>query len=77
MGWAAEWGGMGGGKNHRFGHPMSSHDAHTVANDTIMGHIVSGIKPRSPLPNWCPAIVPAVTLEDQKIALHKSRPVNI
>ena len=64
MGWAVEWGGMGrgggvgGGKNHRLGHPMSSHDAHTVANDTIVGHIVSGRKPRSPLPNWRPPWVP-------------------
>ena len=23
-------GGVGGGKNHRLGHPMSSYDAHTV-----------------------------------------------
>ena len=35
-------GGVGGGKNHRLGHPMSSHDAYMVANDTIVGHIVSG-----------------------------------
>ena len=49
------WGEVGGGKNH---HPISSHDAHTVANDTIVGHIVSGSKPRSPLPNWCPPWVP-------------------
>ena len=51
-------GGVGGGKNHRLGHPMSSHgthivanDIHTVANDIIVGHIVCGSKPRSPLPN--------------------------
>ena len=42
---------MGGGKNHCLGHPMSSHDAHTVANDTLVSHIVNGSKPRSPLPN--------------------------
>ena len=47
-------GGVRGGKNHRLGHPMSSHDAHVMANDTIVGHIVSGSKPRSPLPNWLP-----------------------
>ena len=66
MRWAVGWGGVGwggvggvgGGKNHRLGHPMSSHDAHTVANDTIVGPIVSGRKPRSPLPNWHPPWVP-------------------
>ena len=26
-------GGVGGGKNHSLGHPMSSHDTHTVANN--------------------------------------------
>ena len=38
-GWDGGWGGVGqggvngvgGGKKHRLGHPMSSHDAHTVA----------------------------------------------
>ena len=46
--------GVGGGKNHRLGNPISSYDAHTVANGTIMGPIVSGSKPRFPLPNWHP-----------------------
>ena len=36
MGWEMV-GGVGGGKNHHLGHPMSSHDTHTVDNDTIMG----------------------------------------
>ena len=56
------WGGVGGGKNHHLGHPMSSHDSHTVANDTIVGHIVSRSKPRSPLPNWCPPWLPLFQL---------------
>ena len=59
VGWAARqggmgrggWGGVGGGKNHCLGHSMNSHDAHTVANETVVGPIVSGSKPRSPLPN--------------------------
>ena len=36
VGWYGEgWvGGEGGAKNHRLGHPISSHDAHTVANNT-------------------------------------------
>ena len=53
-GMGGRWSGVGGvecGKNHCLGHPMNSHDVHTVANDTIVGHIVSGSKPRSPLPN--------------------------
>ena len=57
MGWAAGWGvvgqgGVGGIKNLHLGHLMSSHDAHTVANDTPVSHIVSGSKSRSPLLNW-------------------------
>ena len=48
-GWVG-WGGVGGGKNHPLGHPMSSHDTHTVANDTAVGPIASGNKSRSPLP---------------------------
>ena len=55
MGGRAGWDRVGwveGGKNYRLGHPMSSHDVHTVANKTIVGHIVSGSKPKSPLPNW-------------------------
>ena len=59
MGWVAGQGGVeqggvvgvGGGKSHRLGHPMSSHDTYTVANDTIVGHIVSGSKPRPPPSN--------------------------
>ena len=61
MGSGVEWGGVGGvigGKNYHLGHPMSSHDAHTVANDTVVGPIVGGSKPRSPLPNWYPPWVP-------------------
>ena len=59
VGWAAERGGVGqggvggvgGGKNHPLEHPMSSHDAHTMVNDTPVGHIASGSKSRSSLPN--------------------------
>ena len=51
-------GGVGVGKNPCLGHPMSSHDAHTVANDTPIDHIVSGSKSRSALPNWRPPWVP-------------------
>ena len=51
-------GGVGGGKNHPLGHPMNSHDTHTVANDTLAGHIASRSKSRSPLPNWRPLWVP-------------------
>ena len=36
-------GGVGGGKNHRLGNSMSSLDAYTVANDTIVGPIVSQV----------------------------------
>ena len=74
------WGGVGGGKNHHLGHPMSSHDTHTVANDIILGHIVSGSKhpgPTAQLASSMVAIVPAVTLEGLQNAFHKSRPVNI
>ena len=49
---------MGVGKSPHLGHPMNSHDDHTVANETPMGHIVSGSKPRTPLPNWHPPWVP-------------------
>ena len=69
-GWDERWGGvgrgavggLGGGKNHHLGHPMSSHDALTVANDTTVGPIVSGSKPRSPLPSWRPPWVPLFQL---------------
>ena len=65
-GMAVEWGGVGrggvggdgGGKKPPLGHSMSSHDAHTVANDTPVGHIASGSKSRSSLPNWHPQWVP-------------------
>ena len=69
------WGGMGGEKNHHLGHPISSLDAHTVANDTIVGPIVSGRKSRSPLHNWHPPWVPlflAMTLEGQKMPFTKA-----
>ena len=62
MGGGAGAGGVGGGKNHYLGQPMSSHNAHTVANDTIVGHIVSGSKPKSPLSNLCPPWVPLFQL---------------
>ena len=66
MGWVVGWGGVewggvgrvGGGKNHPLGDPMSSHDAHTVANDTPVGHIASASKSRSPMPNWCTPWLP-------------------
>ena len=40
VGWeVCGWvGGMEGGKNPNLGHPVNSHDAHTVANDTPVGH---------------------------------------
>ena len=57
MGWD-QVGWVGGGKNHCLGHPMNSHGTHTVANDTIVGHIVSENKLKSPLPKWRPPWVP-------------------
>ena len=51
-------GGVGDGKNHPLGHPMRSHDTHTVANNTPVGHIASGSEYRSPLSNWHPLWVP-------------------
>ena len=77
MGWVAGWGTVGGGEKLHLGHPMSSYDAHTVANVTPVGHIVSGSEPRSPLPNWCPPWVPLFQPEGQQNAFQKSRPVNI
>ena len=50
--WGGRW------QNLCLGHFMSSHDTYTVANDTPVGHIVSGSKPRSLLPNWHPPWVP-------------------
>ena len=58
-GWVGE---VGGGKNPYLGHPMSSHDIHTVANDTLVSHKVSGSEPRSPTPNWCPPLIPLFQL---------------
>ena len=72
-GWVGRWVGWAG----RWQKPSfeTLHDAHTVANDTPVGHIASESKSRSPLPNWRPpcmgAIVPAMTL------LQESQPVNI
>ena len=76
------WGGVEGGKNLRLGHPMSSHEAHTVADDTPVGHIVSGRLGANPGPTaqLAPSmgvIVPVVTFEGQQNTLQKSRPVNI
>ena len=39
-------------------HPMSSHDAHTAANDKPVGHRLSGGKPRSLLPHCHPPWLP-------------------
>ena len=47
-GWCRRW------QNPYIGHPMSSHDANTMANDTPVGHIVSGSEPRSLPHNWNP-----------------------
>ena len=62
MGWDGEgWVGLGwvgGGKNHPLGHSMNSYDAHTVPNNTTVGHIARGSKCRSSLSNWCPPWVP-------------------
>ena len=58
---------------------MSSHDAHTVANDTSVGLVPSGANP-GPHCQLAPSvgvIVPAVSLEGRQNAPHKSRPVNI
>ena len=84
MGWAARWGGverggvggMGGGKNYRLGHPMSSHDVHTVANDTIVQWEQTQV-PTAQLAPSMGTIVPAVTLKGWQKALYPSRPVNI
>ena len=73
-------GGVGGGKKHRLGHPMSSHDALTVANDNSGPHS-QWEQTQFPIAQLVPSmgtIVPAMTLEGwQQNALHKSRPVNI
>ena len=46
VGWGGV-GGVGGGKNHHLGQPMSSYNAHTVADDSSVGHMISGGKSRS------------------------------
>ena len=61
VGWGGKgWSGVGWevAKPPYLGHPVSSHDAHTMASDTPVGHIVRGSKFRSPLPNWHPPLVP-------------------
>ena len=63
VGWDGEgWGGVRSGKNHPLGHSMNSHDAHTVANNTSVGHTASESKYRSPLSNrrppWAPLFQP-------------------
>ena len=68
VGWVVGWGGLGGvgwggwWKAPHLEHLMSSHDAYTVTNDSPVGHIVSGSKPRSPLPNWHTPWVPLYQL---------------
>ena len=52
------WGGVEHSRNPCLGHSISSHDAHTVANDTPLGYIVSESKSMSPLPIWHPPCVP-------------------
>ena len=42
-GWV-RWGVVGGGKNYPYEHSMSSHGAHTMANNTTVGYIASGSK---------------------------------
>ena len=70
-GWLVGWGGVGGGKNPHLGHPMNSHETHTVTNDTIVGHSQwEQIQvPTAQLVPSMSAIVPAVTLEGRQNAL--------
>ena len=71
MGWGeVGWGGVRGGKNPGLGYPMSSHDTHTVANDTPVG---TNPGPHDPIG----AIFPVVNLEGWQNALQESRPVNM
>ena len=67
--WDGHWGGVwwnrvrwvmwsGRWKNPCLGHSMSSHNALTVVNATPVGYRVSGSTPRSPLPHWCPPLLP-------------------
>ena len=73
----------GGGKNHPWGYSMSSHDTHTVANDTSVGQTNPGRQweqiqvPTAQLAPSMGAIVPALSLEGRQNAPQKSRPVNI
>ena len=53
---------------------MSSHDAHTVANNTPVG---ADTGPHCPIGAPMGPIVPAMTLEGRQNALEKSRPVSI
>ena len=53
-GWEGKQGGIGGGKTPQLGHSMNSHDAHMVANATLLDH---GVNPRPPL-IWHPPLVP-------------------
>ena len=62
-GWqgGAEWGGIGQGgwsrwQNPHLQYPISSHDTHTIANVTPVGHRVSWSKLRSLPPNWHPPL---------------------
>ena len=79
-----EWGGVGGvggDKNHPLGHPMSSHDAYTVANNICTsGPHSQWEQIQVPTVQLAPSmgpIVPAMTLEGWRNALEKSRPVNL
>ena len=57
MGSRVRWSGMVWSEwevaNPPFGTSLSSHNAHTVANNMLLvGHRAIGNKPRSPLSNW-------------------------
>ena len=60
-------GGVRGGKNHPLGHPMSSHDAHRVANNICTsGPHSQWEQIKTPTVQLAPSmgpIVPAMTLE--------------
>ena len=60
MGWGGRW------QKPCFGHPMSSHDTHTVANDTPVGQTQI---PTAQLAPSVDAIDPAMTLESWQNAL--------
>ena len=64
---------MGGGKKTRLGQSWSSHDAHTIAHATLVGHRGSvGVMlgPTTELVPSTGAIVPVMILEGQQNALH-------